>query len=195
MKRVSKWIALCMALTIGLAQLSFQALANEKPEDPIIISSVSQTDSTSEPVRDVVPQEGATGFSPKATDTSASEGGTAESCLPTDVSGPVSTAGDHSDSNPAQTVENPENEIRPMMANNCDLNGITQFGSMDHAVKAQILKDVGGSAVYAGIVGYNPNIGYNKSGFIVLCGVGDCRKHSYVTGLKVDWYDLKPGRH
>lgn len=63
---------------------------------------------------------------------------------------------------------------------------IQSWKNIDHATKAAILADAVGYPTWQ--VGNNPDIYYNSEGYIVLCGTGPYKGHSYTTTLKRSWY-------
>lgn len=77
-----------------------------------------------------------------------------------------------------------ENELMPMMATGC--GDLQSWYDIDHATKASILGDVSGNWQYK--VGNNPNIYYNGSGMIVLCGTDNYSGKICVTDLERAWF-------
>ena len=76
-------------------------------------------------------------------------------------------------------------ELVPMMARGCGYGDLTSWNNIDHATKRDILADAGN---YKSVVGNNPNIYYNSSGEIFLCGTGAYSGRTYATSLNKSWY-------
>ena len=80
-----------------------------------------------------------------------------------------------------------EDELQPLSASGCgDLQG---WDDITHEMKKAVLRDVGATN-YRPVVGNNPDIYYNSSGTIYLCGAKNSsfRGNTYKTVLDRSWY-------